>query len=135
VGLGVDLAASSAPDARARLAHGIGTTAQSGLWIEKTPKKRGSGPSYAMASFLRALFVQPLRGTIAFMPRYGDLTENMWLALQHLREGQIDLHPRTAQGLVVRKLARKVGITRTGRWICRITATSEEYGKYNPRRS
>jgi expansin (peptidoglycan-binding protein) len=62
-----------------------------------------------------------------------SLTHNMWVALQGLRRGQIDLHWKTAEGLVSRKLAKRVKVLPSGRWVCEITKKGKDYGAYYPK--
>ena len=59
-----------------------------------------------------------------------DLTKRMWIALQDLRRGQIDLHWRTAEALIVLKLAKKVRVLPSGRWVCEITKKGQNYGAF-----
>jgi expansin (peptidoglycan-binding protein) len=60
------------------------------------------------------------------------LSHNMWVELQNLRRGQLDLHWKTAEALVSRKLTRKVKVLPSGRWVCEITKRGKDYGAYYP---
>jgi hypothetical protein len=63
------------------------------------------------------------------MASTGDMSKTSWVALRDLqREGEFDLHPRTAQALIDRKLARKKRVA-NGRWVCEITTKGKGYGR------
>jgi hypothetical protein len=66
------------------------------------------------------------------MASTGDLTEPQWMAMRDLqRDGEYDIHWRTAQALIERGLARKKSVAANGRWVCKITAKGKEYGRKN----
>jgi len=54
----------------------------------------------------------------------------MWRGLLDLKDGgEADLHPRTAEGLIKRDLAKQISILPNGRILCRITKTGRDHGR------
>jgi hypothetical protein len=68
------------------------------------------------------------------MTSYGTLSKNLWTALRDLQEGQIDLHPRTAEALMSRGLARRVSKLQNGRVVCQVTKKGKKFGLYYPKK-